>query len=153
MKQITLIFIVLALMSSCVNQDNVRPEKVFEGNLHLSTQEDIDKFATKGYTKVTGNLTIGQLYQLTEEVTTINSLKSLSEIEGDLSIWSNTKLSNLNGLESMKNVGGDLVIWYNSNLIEFCGIKELVSSGGISGDIKIENNLENPTIDQIAACR
>ena len=83
------------------------PHNVFQGDLVISTQAEIDNFGANDYSKINGNLTINAF----SENLNLENLTGLSEITGDLIIQSSISFTtNLNGLNCLKEVGGILVV-------------------------------------------
>lgn len=78
------------------------------GNWTITTQAEVDGFACTLYE---GNITI-----IGEEITNLNGLSELREIDGHLNI-SSTGLTNLNGLENLEFISTNLYIGGNVNLI------------------------------------
>lgn len=103
----------------------------------------------------------------------ISAISSISTIYGSIIISGNNYLSDLTGLENLTNVenhftirnqayiyfldeldnleyvGGNFKIENIPNLFSFCGITNLVTNGEIVGDYIVENNLYNPTQQDI----
>jgi len=103
----------------------------------------------------------------------ISAISSISTIYGSIIISGNNYLSDLTGLENLTNVGnhftiknqayiyfldelenlqfvgGNFTIVNIPNLFSFCGITNLVTNGEIIGDYIVENNLYNPTQQDI----
>ena len=89
----------------------------------------------------------------------IDGLSSLSKVGGSVLINFNHSLTNLNGLSSLSSVGEDydtlpgsegwVIISDNSVLDQFCGLFHLLNSGGLPGDYIVQDNLANPTREDI----
>ena len=85
-----------------------------------------------------------------------NGLQNLTSIGGDLWIghpdYRNESLISLNGLENLTSVDGEIKITDNPSLINYCGLESLINNlinNGIIFDYFVENNLYNPTIQDI----
>jgi len=89
-------------------------DNIFNGDVYLENQSQINDFENLGYTKITGNLIINDNGD--EPITNINALQSLMVVEGDLEIKYNSELFNLFGLQNLERVEGSLIINTNSNL-------------------------------------
>lgn len=106
---------------------------IYEGNLKLTTQAQIDSF---NYTVVTGNLIIQESTK--NDILNLNGLSNLTSVNGDLHIGYNAALTSLNGLSNLISVGEDLIISYNAVLNSLIGLSNLTS---IDGDLLVfENN-------------
>ncbi|NCC73735.1 MAG: hypothetical protein EOM06_10090, partial [Sphingobacteriia bacterium] len=79
----------------------------------------------------------------------LEGISSLSSIGGSLLIASNDTLANVDGLSSLTTVGDSLLIDDNKQLSEFCGLFPLLSSGGLAGLFAIEDNAQNPSMQDI----
>ena len=114
------IFVLLLILTqvSCSNESNSSDNScVYEGNLTLKTQEEINDFANNNYCRINGDLLIGSTSALNQ--TNINSLaglETLNSIKGDLTIINNPNLSNLIGIQNINEIGNSLIIRFNNNL-------------------------------------
>ncbi|MCP4129853.1 MAG: hypothetical protein GY754_02440 [bacterium] len=86
-------------------------EKVWEGDYTIMTQAHID--ALSGYTKITGNLEIGDIQASINGTTPtetfftdLTGLECLTHIEGYLAIVNNNALTSLTGLNNLTAVDG-----------------------------------------------
>lgn len=95
-----------------------------------------------------------------KKLTHINELSKLELVDKDLVFLDNKKLENLDGLSHLKTVNGTIYIgveaWKNppkaranGSLANFCGLKPLLAGNGLKGDYFVENNLMNPTKNDI----
>jgi hypothetical protein len=77
----------------------------------------------------------------------LQNLQGLSSLERAtiFTIIANYNLQSLDGLENVTTVEGDFEI-YDNPLQDFCAISTLVTSGGIQGELIIERNWYNPTV-------
>src|SRR5690606_26291838 len=126
-KKAILLISVAFLILNC-DKDETSIPIIFEGDIILRSQTEVDDFGSKGYTKITGNLIISSNYY-----TPINTLKELHQInfvEGDLFINSNSSLNNLNGLNNIIKIGGNLAIHSNDNLTGIDGLYNLTTIDG-----------------------
>ncbi|MDV7400481.1 hypothetical protein RZS08_54200, partial [Arthrospira platensis SPKY1] len=100
--------------------------QVFEGNIILSSQGQVDSFpATCGCTTITGFLSIRGT-----DIHDLSPLGGLTAVGGSLSVWNNDVLPNLDGLSALDTVGGDLLIWRNDVLANLDGLSALATVGG-----------------------
>jgi hypothetical protein len=109
------------------------------------------------FNSIVGDLIIGsnsnnppteQSSDITEPITSLDGLESLFSIDGNL-IISNTELLDLNGLENLTHVSGDVIIKDNVLLSNFCGLFKLIENEGITGSFVVNDNLINPTQEDI----
>ena len=123
---------------------------VFNGDVILQTQQEVDDFGSQNYCEITGNLTIGRLFgnNSTTDITSISSLNSLEKIGGNiLRIAFNQNLQSFeNGLENLilseinnDGLGVEIQIWNNS-LTDFNGLS---NSSVFSLSIKRNQNLNS----------
>jgi len=117
--------------------------KVYQGDLTLSTQSEIDTFGNEHYTHISGSLAIFETAGLMEDnIVDLKPLSSLVSIEFFLDIVGTDKLKSLSGLENLSEVGG-LGIKYNRELVDITslnGITELEES------LSIERNSLLPSL-------
>ncbi|GEM_PF-4555533 len=122
------------------------PKTIFEGNLELASQSDIDQL-DKLYTDITGTLMIGG--STVSDINDLTKLAALREIAGALTITNNPLLSDLNQLADLESVTGDITISGNTTLFDFCAISGFL--GNYNGNLTTEGNSFNPSQTQIAA--
>jgi hypothetical protein len=149
----------------------------------LTSQADIDNFqATYGpCDQVTGDLKILDGGDVTTDITNLNGLSGLTQINETLAVgpssgseagMGNPLLSDISGLANLTSVGG-LYVWENSSLLNLDDLSGLVFSGpasnrsllvidnsnlqninglsGISGQIRSLSIRENPLLTEIDA--
>lgn len=143
------VFIILLFLSistiinSCKNDDEQLSE-IYNGNLELSTQEEINTFA---YKAITGSLIIS----FTHDITNLEGLNSLTSIGGSLEIFGNQSLTSLSGLENLTSVGQNLDIYFNTSLTSLTGLENITNIGlnlyiGDNGALNSLNSLKNITL-------
>lgn len=99
----------------------VQPQnKIFEGDVLLRSQEEIDDFGSNGYTEITGTLTITD--SSNPSIENLLALSGLVKIGGDFFIAVNTLLNSLNGLDNLEEVGGSLQVLNNPTLQNLTGL-------------------------------
>src|SRR6267154_3701739 len=109
-------------------------------NISLTSQAQVDAFpATHGCTEITGTLTISG-----NDITNLDSLRSLTRVGQDLIISNNPNLIDLTGLSSLTYVGAGGAgpypgahITYNPKLPNLDGLNKLAF---IAGMLEISNN-------------
>jgi hypothetical protein len=76
------------------------PQKIFEGDVTLKTQQEVDDFGAEKYTIINGDLLIGKLTYLSN-INSVSNLNSLKRINGSLTLVGLTELEDLNGLNNL----------------------------------------------------
>ncbi len=151
-------------LNGLLNINSIGEDLTISGNNSLITLNGLPNF-----TNIPGNLTIRFNNQLND----ITTLSSVNEIGGDLLIHQNDFLPLLSGLENLSQIGGDIIIsnqifLFNINefsnlnmvtgdlniinnpqLFNLCGIENLIINNGLEGDYLVEDNVYNPTIQDI----
>ena len=127
-----IIFTIVLLASSCgKNNDFKIPiegeeqiEKIYEGNITLGSQTEVEAFGAEHYTKIKfGTLTIVSS-DLSDPVIDISSLRGLRQVDGNVDII-NTDLTSLQGLDSLDYVNGKVLIEENRLLQHLAGLEKL----------------------------
>jgi len=88
---------------------------LYDGNVNLSTQQEVDDFGANGYTVINGSLSIGT--NVNNNISDISSLNTILSVSDGLWI-SNTQLSSLMGLSSLQNISTSIGINYNDYLTD-----------------------------------
>lgn len=114
-----LMFIVL--LAGC----NKLVVKIYNGDLTIQSQSELDAFGEQGYTIFAGNLTIQYGINPNDSITNLDMLSSIIAIDS-LAIWNNTYLSNLDGLKNLKTLNG-LSVCLNKNLENIDGLQNIAS--------------------------
>ena len=111
-----------------------------EGDIILSTQEEVDNFVSNyGCEIITGDLIVGNApWPESSDINNVEGLSMITSVTGDLTIRRNDSLTSLEGLENVTTVGGELVIGYNNGLVSLQGLANLSSIG--IGFIIIDND-------------
>lgn len=102
---------------------------VFQGDLDLVTQADVDSFALFGYEVITGDLDIGGVGSLSD-ISDLSGLTSITSVEGNLEIGNTSNLINLIGLDNITTVGNDVQLATNNGLESILALNSLTSIGG-----------------------
>ncbi len=113
-------------------------QNIFNGNVDLATQSEVEAFGDNDYTEITGSLRIE-----TNSILSLSTLSTLTIIGNDLWIRG-TSLSNLNGLQNITSIGDELRISDNLNLQNIDGLN---STSSVNGHLFIENNSSLENID------
>lgn len=160
MKKILLVFIAVFAFS-CSSDDsgtvdpvvtNPEPENpaiqcanVYNGDIKLSSQAELNAFAAYNYCGIKGSLSISPGgFDTTTDITTLVGLESLKYVTGYLSIQNNSVLANLKGLDNLEEVFF-LSVSYNDILVDFEGLgslRKIVGNDSMHDmyDIKIHQN-------------
>jgi hypothetical protein len=128
MRKLLFIFCLFSIILNCSpekNVDLVIPEKIYEGNVILPTQEAVDEFGEQQYTQITGCLSVGVSDSVNASITRLDKLKHLTSIGGGLIIQNNNLLTSIDALSNCKSFGDSLVIKYNEALNNLGGLREL----------------------------
>ena len=137
------------------------------GGMNLNSQAAIDNFATttSGCHQMTGTLTIEG-----NDITNLNGLAGLTQIDGVLQITNNPNLNGLTGLDNVTSIGGiymkdnddpdfknlqglngltsingSMFIWYNDYLESFSGLEQL------TGTLTYAKIVENVRLSDMSA--
>jgi len=159
LKKLFLLILLFISGISCQKDDGNSPspeptpeptlveEKIYEGEVSLQTQIDVENFGAEEYTVITGELYIGSdntdisdlssletlrkvegsIYILKTTAENLKGLHNLDTINMDLHINNNHQLSNLEGLESLKYIDANFNLSYNDNLENLEGLSEVSS--------------------------
>lgn len=122
-----------------IDLNDVNEENIFNGNVTLYSQQDVDDFGANNYTSITGHLKIGNLYT---SINDLNSLVTLTSIGSDLTILNNEELISLEGLNNLTSIGDYLAIFENNSLTNIDALNSLTSIGE-EFFINNNNSLEN----------
>jgi len=101
----------LGIISTCTTTGGM-----FNGDVELLTQLEIDNFGLLGFTGIDGNLVIGSTTANNTSISDVNALNSLENVTGNLYIAGCDNLSALQGLNNLHSVGGKLNLISNPNL-------------------------------------
>ncbi|HOW31298.1 MAG TPA: T9SS type A sorting domain-containing protein [Bacteroidales bacterium] len=103
------------------------PQGCLPGGIEFATQAEIDSFPANypGCSRIEGNVNI-----YGNEITSLDSLYTLTSFGGDLYISFNHKLVSLSGLEHVTSIDGLLHIENNTSLVSLDGLKNLENIGG-----------------------
>ncbi|WP_440880415.1 hypothetical protein [Tenacibaculum sp. C7A-26P2] len=106
-------------------------EDVFNGNVLLKNQEDVDAFALNEYRVINGKIDIFQGDDPGTPITDLSNLNTLEEIHGDLSITANGELTTLNGLNNI-TTAETCAIFNNPNLKNISALQNISTLKSIS---------------------
>lgn len=104
-------------------------ETLLEGDFVLRSQGNLENLQTAlaggSYVGIAGDLFVEQ-----SGLTSLDELKQLTRMGGDLVITGNAALTSLDGLNRLRHVGGDLSIAGNAALTSLEGLYQLTHVGG-----------------------
>ncbi|WP_339727061.1 DUF1573 domain-containing protein [Maribacter stanieri] len=122
------------------------PLGVYDGNLLMDSNSDIEKFVSKNFHTIRGSFGVNG-----QAITNLDFLENLETVTSDLNIR-NTDLTNLDGLDKLIYVN-QLFIQENAMLADYCGLNSFIENGTINntGDYRyiITDNLYNPTLEEL----
>lgn len=146
-------------------------EDTFNGNVLLTTQEEINEFGTMNYKTINGDLTIDE-NQAIHNIVFLDALSTIKSITGKLTInnmfnlldipsfqnlesvggiviTNNWGILDMNSFSNINNCNGSITINNNQDLGSYCGIKPLLKDGNFIGTLSISDNFYNPSQDDI----
>lgn len=127
------IVILCILLNSCSSDER---SEVYEGDVFLHTQADVDDFGKRGYKQIAGTLTIQSLGIVTSEsIADLTPLSTLESVDGELIILYCENLSSLNGLQNIKTIGLRLSISHLWALSTLEGLANLHDVGSVEIEI------------------
>lgn len=127
------IFLISILIFGCSSDDDsstvTQPQaNIFEGNVVLTSQAEVDAFGLERYDEIEGSMIIGFSSLEETNITNLNALNSIESIQYGLTIKNNPLLLNLNGLNGLNYInGGTLEINSNEMLNNINDLSGLLS--------------------------
>lgn len=109
---------------------DVEETNVFEGNIHLKSQQEVDDFGLQQYTHITGDLRIGEYQDYWSDIEDLTPLRNLTTLDGNLILAFNGKLISTLGLENVSKIGGNLDVIGNRVLERVEGLQKITSIAG-----------------------
>lgn len=110
-------------------------QNAFDGDITLSTQQEVEDFGSNDYNVIKGNMTI------TGSVTSLLPLQTIEIIEQGLSLENTSNLNNFEGLNNLKTIGyinySGFKVENNDQLENFSGLNNLEL---VQGETTIKNN-------------
>lgn len=111
------------------------PEVVFQGDVLLTSQEEVDDFGSQGYTRVNGSLTINDT-NAPATILQLDLLADLKIVDQGVSIVENDILADVTGLNNLEEVKS-LVISDNPALLQIGPFQSLRDLTG--GDLQLSS--------------
>jgi hypothetical protein len=113
MKNSCILLLLSICFFSCTSDNDVQPLPilVYQGNLVLKTQADVDAIGTQGYNVINGALSIGDRFSDTStpvpsDITDLSPLATLTQVTRQIEIQNNPLLTSLDGLSNLTIVAG-----------------------------------------------
>ncbi|WP_298510945.1 hypothetical protein [uncultured Kordia sp.] len=107
---------------------------IFNGNVTLLSQQQVNEFGAFGLTGVNGDFIIGNPNALTD-IVDLTPLASITEITGRLAIIGNENLTSFQGLQNISSVEGyQLLIKNNPAITSLAGFTNLLSVTSLTID-------------------
>ena len=103
---------------------------IYDGDVVLLTQQEVDDFGSNNFLEITGSLTIGDNTGIISDITNLDVLSSLETLGNYLAIYNNDQLESLNGLSGITSIGGDLLVGMNDLFTEIDGLSNITTIGG-----------------------
>ena len=115
--------------------DVIEKLNIYEGDVVLASQEEVDEFGSKNYDEINGSLHITNLYSTGKLISSLTPLATIKKVE-DLHLRNLQALGNLSGLDNLQEIkGGFYVI-----SCPFVNLDELENLNSIGGDFQLSNN-------------
>ena len=121
---------------------------IYDGDVALISDQEIEEFGAKGYTQITGELCLGLCDDRGINSIAITSLLPLSKIiaVNDFRIKANDGLTNLKGIEQMV-VSRNIILWNVSNI---SNLDEMAINTNLKGKIEFLSNNSLKNIDGLS---
>lgn len=148
MFRLTIIFLLSFFVLSCNNEalgefseEQTCDNGTFVGNVTLSSQQEVENFASNCYSKIEGSLHIGKPGYGNNDITDLSSLESLTEVYPGRIFIRCYELTNLDGLNNIAKAGG-LTLSSCYNLENIQGLSGLLTIGNLDSTVFIQNKIE-----------
>ncbi|MDC8000367.1 cadherin repeat domain-containing protein [Aequorivita todarodis] len=112
--------------SVSISLNDVNEDNIFDGNVVLTTQAEVDEFGTHNYIGITGYLIIGYNFGYDySNITNLSPLEALTFVHGEIVISNNGELQTLTGLDNLAEIGSSLSIYENPVLNTLVSLSNL----------------------------
>lgn len=124
-----------------------KTEKIYNGDVILTTQQEIDSFGLNNYTIINGSLTIGKhpnyLIKQNIDINNLTKLKSLTKVKGDFNLLGLNNLKDLEGLNNLNYVNNNFNMIGGNNIPSdwVCSTGKCVENFGLISNIQSLENL------------
>ncbi len=127
-----------------ISLNDISTENIYDGDVYLSSQDEVNTFGASNYVRITGFLFIGKDSETElSNISDLTPLESLNRIDGDFTIYRNGELSNTLGLGNIEDIGSNLIIGENPILISVSDLNNITS---VQNDLSIN---ENPLLEDM----
>ena len=128
------------------------PPNIYNGDILLQNDEEIQFFIDLGYDTIDGSLSITEDDRVDKEIISLENLSQIKQVTQSFSI-THTHISSLMGFEGLENLGGIFLIYNNQNLVDYCAISSLFENGYAPGPnrYRVEENGFNPTENELSS--
>jgi len=107
-------------------------ENVYDGDIVLRSQQEVDDFGSHNYTRINGLLVIGKLEnEGFSDITDLTPLLSLKHIEEYLHIQYNGVLTTTSGLENILYLGNNFALLHNPSIVNLVSLNNIQTIPGI----------------------
>lgn len=142
--------ILLTLFSCSSNNDDVNStddevivepiENIFDYDLVLTNQLEVDLFGEENYTRINGEVIIDGTDVVNNRITNLSPLNSINSIGGSLTV-KHTDIVDLDGLENVSSPVDVLNIQYNDELTNVASLGSIIEFNSIyiEGNDKLQN--------------
>ncbi|WP_075342887.1 hypothetical protein [Tenacibaculum agarivorans] len=129
MKKLSLLSLLIVLFTNCTNENDLT-NQTFVGKVKLTSQKEIEDFASKNYTRIDGSLSIVDQpvvnpHSKIADIYDLSPLNKIEEITGRLTIINNDKVTEINGFNNTVIKGG-VRIESNTNLQRIIGFNNIL---------------------------
>lgn len=125
--------------------------KIYEGDVILESQQEVDDFGNQGYIGITGSLLIGDTTVTgpwdASDISNLTPLSNLETIGSTFTIFFNPSLTSLEGLSNLTSIGGDLHVRFNDGLLH---MDDLASLTQIEGELILNSNDAMTNLDGLS---
>ncbi len=126
----------IALVTITLN--DLMEDNIYEGDVILRTQEEVNNFGAYNYTRINGSLVIGKLEnEGYSNIESLSPLLSLKHIDEHFYMQYNGVLTTTSGLDNIVYIGNYFAILLNPSLVNIAGLNNLEN---IAGDLLLEDN-------------
>ena len=128
--------------SRCSSQSNIL-SRVYQGDITVSTQADVNALMLTNFDTIRGNVTLGYTTgNSRSNITDLTPLSNITHITENLKIQQNGQLVNLTALDSLQSIGGYFSVRSNNTLTALGNFPALTSIG-------TGNNVSIPSLSEV----
>ncbi len=130
-----------------IHLNNLQEDRLYQGDVILTTQDEVIAFGNTGYTHIDGDLVIGGYAY--DDIVDLSPLLNIEKVENTLSINRCSNLITTAGLRNISYIGLGMVIYDNPVLEKITDLQNLDFLGGvlyISGNLSLN---EISSFDQL----